>query len=83
MVRPLGLFLFLFRPAIFVLNGLGNQLLRLVGLQPGTEGESLHSPEELKLLVAASQEGGLIERAQQQVVERDLRDQASGASATS
>jgi putative hemolysin len=69
-VRPLGLFLFLFRPAIYVLNGLGNQLLRLVGLQPGTEGESLHSPDELKLLVAASQEGGLIERAQQQVVER-------------
>ena len=69
-VRPLGLFLLLFRPAIFVLNGLGNQLLRLVGLQPGTEGESLHSPEEIKLLIAASQEGGLIERAQQQVVER-------------
>src|SRR5262245_53269216 len=69
-VRPLSFFLLLFRPAIFVLNGLGNQLLRLVGLQPGKEGEALHSPEELKLLVAASQEGGLLERDQQQVVER-------------
>jgi CBS domain containing-hemolysin-like protein len=30
----------------------------------------LHSPEELKLLVAASQQGGLIERSQRLVVER-------------
>jgi CBS domain containing-hemolysin-like protein len=69
-VRPLGFLLWLFRPAIFVLNGLGNQFLRLFGLRPGGEREALHSPDELKLLVAASQRGGLLERAQRQVVER-------------
>jgi putative hemolysin len=69
-VRPLGLFLFLLWPAIITLNGLGNLLLRLCGLRPGTGEESLHSPEELKLLVVASQEGGLLNRAQQEVVER-------------
>ncbi len=69
-VRPLGLFLFLFRPAIAILNGLGNALLRMVGLRPGAGEETLHSPEELKLLVAASQEGGLLHQAQQEVVER-------------
>jgi putative hemolysin len=69
-VRPLGLFLFLLWPAIITLNGLGNLLLRLCGLRPGTGEESLHSPEELKLLVAASQEGGLLNQAQQEVVER-------------
>jgi putative hemolysin len=69
-VRPLSAFLFLFRPAISVLNGLGNGLLRLLGLKPGTSEESLHSPEELKLLVAASQEGGLLEETQQEVGER-------------
>ncbi|HQS49877.1 MAG TPA: hemolysin family protein [Xanthobacteraceae bacterium] len=69
-VRPLGMFLFLLRPAIILLNGLGNLVLRLCGLQPGAGEGSLHSPEELKLLVAASQEAGLLHQAQQEVVER-------------
>lgn len=72
-VRPLGVFLFLLRPAILALNGLGNLVLRLCGLQPGAGEESLHSPEELRLLVAASQEAGLIQQAQHEVVERVLR----------
>ena len=53
-VRPLGLFLALFRQAIFVLNGLGNAVVRLWGLEPGRSEGSLHSTEELKLLVSAS-----------------------------
>jgi magnesium and cobalt exporter, CNNM family len=69
-VRPLGVFLFLLRPAIVALNGLGNLVLRLCGLHPGTVEQSLHSPEELKLLIAASQEGGLLQEAQQEVMER-------------
>jgi putative hemolysin len=69
-VRPLGLFLFLLRPAIVTLNGLGNLVLRLCGLRPGTGEGSLHSPEELKLLVSASQEGGLLQHTQREVVER-------------
>ena len=58
-VRPLSAFLFLLRPAILSLNGLGNLVLRLCGLRPGTAEKSLHSPEELKLLIAAIQEAGL------------------------
>jgi putative hemolysin len=66
------LFLFVLRPAIHALNGLGNLVLRLFGLRTGTVEESLHSPEELKLLVSASQEGGLLQEAQQELVERVL-----------
>ncbi len=69
-VRPLGLFLALFRPLIFLLNSLGNWVLRLVGLEPGQGEDRLHSTEELKLLVAQSQEAGLVQPAQQEVVER-------------
>lgn len=69
-VRPLGMFLFLFRPAILALNGLGNLVLRAVGLKPGSGEETLHSAEELKLIVAASHEGGLLDAAQQEVVQR-------------
>jgi CBS domain containing-hemolysin-like protein len=71
-VRPLAAFLFLLRPAILALNGLGNLVLRLYGLRPGTGEEALHSAEELKLLVAASQEGGLLQHAQQELVLRVL-----------
>lgn len=69
-VRPLDLFLIVFWPAIRSLNALGNLVLRLFGLRPGSGEGTLHSPEELKLLVAASQEAGLLDRAQQEVVER-------------
>ena len=71
-VRPLALFLWLLRPAIFVLNGLGNLVLRLFGLQPGTGEEALHSASELKLLVAESQDAGLLQDAQEEVVVRAL-----------
>jgi len=69
-VRPLDLFLFVFRPAIFSLNALGNLVLRFFGLRGGGGEGTLHSPEELKLLVAASHEGGLLHQVQQEVVER-------------
>ncbi len=69
-VRPLSIFLFVLRPAILLLNGLGNLVLRLFGLKPGNNEESLHSPEEIRLLVAASSEAGLLHHAQQEVVNR-------------
>ncbi len=72
MVRPLALFLFLFRPAIIVLNGLGRLVLKAAGLRPGGATVSLHSPEELKLLVQASQEGGILHQVQHEVVVRAL-----------
>ncbi len=71
-VRPLGAFLFVFRPAIMFLNGLGNLVLKLVGLHPGAGEESMHSPEELKLLIRESQAAGILQQAQQEVVVRVL-----------
>ena len=71
-VRPLSVFRWLLSPAILVLNGMGNLVLRLVGLRPGTGEESLHSPGELKLLVEASQNAGLLQDAQEEVMVRTL-----------
>jgi CBS domain containing-hemolysin-like protein len=50
----------IFKPAIWLLNGSGNALLRLVGVQPASGHELVHSVAELKMLVTASSEGGLI-----------------------
>jgi CBS domain containing-hemolysin-like protein len=49
-----------FKPLIWALNGSGNAILRLVGVNPASGHELVHSVEELKMLVTASQEGGVI-----------------------
>ncbi len=69
-VRPLALFRFLLWPAIVTLNGLGNLVLRLCGLRPGSGEQSLHSSEELKLIISESQQAGLLQQVQQEVAER-------------
>jgi CBS domain containing-hemolysin-like protein len=51
----------IFKPAILVLNGTGNALLRLVGVQPVSGHALVHSVEELKMLVTASAESGVVE----------------------
>lgn len=71
-VRPLALFRWLFHPAITVLNGLGNLVLRLFGLRPGAGEGALHSASELKLIVAESQDAGLLQEAQEEIVVRTL-----------
>lgn len=52
----------LFKPAIWALNGAGNGLLRLVGIQPASGHQLVHSVEELKMLVDASTESGVMEQ---------------------
>lgn len=51
----------IFKPAIWALNGAGNALLRLVGVEPAAGHELVHSVEELKMLVSASAESGVVQ----------------------
>ncbi|MFL5733767.1 MAG: hemolysin family protein, partial [Chloroflexia bacterium] len=69
---PTSIFLRIFRPFIFVLNGTGNLVLRIFGLQPGGGEESVHSVEELRYLVRASTKAGLVEPAEADIVSRAL-----------
>ena len=50
----------IFKPIIWALNGTGNALLRWVGVEPAAGHELVHSVEELKMLVRASAEGGVV-----------------------
>lgn len=53
---PLGLFYTLFRPFIWLLNGMANQFLRhVLRVEPAGETELSHSEEELRLILAESQ----------------------------
>ncbi len=51
----------IFKPAIWVLNGTGNYLLKLVGVEPPSGHELVHSVEELKMIVTTSTEFGIVE----------------------
>jgi CBS domain containing-hemolysin-like protein len=56
---PLTAFAWIMSGPIALLYGTANRLLRLLGIrQPPGETERLHSPEEIRLLVEQSQEGG-------------------------
>jgi CBS domain containing-hemolysin-like protein len=58
----------LFKPAIWILNGTGNALLRLVGVQPASGHQLVHSVEELKMLVTASAESGVVEAEEREML---------------
>lgn len=63
---PLRIFYVVFRPVIWMMNGLANSILRLFGIR-AIHGSEIHSEEELKMIIMESQEGGAIEE-----TERDL-----------
>lgn len=65
---PLDIFLRIFRPFIIALNATGNFVVRLMGLHPVGEHASVHSVEELELLVHSTREAGLIEEQQERMV---------------
>jgi CBS domain containing-hemolysin-like protein len=65
---PLLVFDRLFRPFIALLNGVGMRVVRLLGLQEAGEQASVHSVEELSMLVAQSREAGILDPAEESIV---------------
>src|SRR6266498_4002383 len=55
---PLMGFAWVMAGPIALLNGTANALLKLIGISPPGQMERLHSPEELRMLVEQSEEGG-------------------------
>lgn len=60
MYWPLKISSTLFTPFIWVLNGSGLFLLKLIGI-PASSHKHIHSLEEIELLLAESRDGGLLE----------------------
>jgi CBS domain containing-hemolysin-like protein len=59
--RPLMVFSQAMSPFIGFLNGAANRLLRLLGVEPASEGGHVHSPEELRLLVMQARAHGTLD----------------------
>jgi CBS domain containing-hemolysin-like protein len=66
---PLTLFYLVFKPAIWLLNGLANWLLKsMFHLEPVSERELAHSEEELRLILDESAKAAQISRVSQEIV---------------
>ena len=59
---PLHGFYLVFRPIVWMLNGIANFILKGVGITP-THGSEVHSSDELRYLVQQQKESGMIEAA--------------------
>jgi CBS domain containing-hemolysin-like protein len=59
---PLHAFFIVFRPIVWILNGIANFILKGVGITP-SHGSEVHSSDELRYLVQQQKESGMIEAA--------------------
>lgn len=64
---PLQFFFILFRPFIWLLNGIANLLLKTIGITT-VHGSDVHSSDELKYLVQQGQESGEIDEAEYKII---------------
>jgi CBS domain containing-hemolysin-like protein len=71
--QPLVVFAKLTRPLIVLMNGTGNLILRLWGYQPASGAEMVHSVEELRLLIEDTEEAGMLDADQAELVQNVFR----------
>jgi CBS domain containing-hemolysin-like protein len=64
---PLQFFFVIFRPFIWVLNGIANFILKGIGITT-VHGSDIHSSEELKYLVQEGQKSGEIDEAEYKII---------------
>jgi CBS domain containing-hemolysin-like protein len=71
--RPMAFFAALFSPLIWLLNGIGNFLLRRLGFHAAEGHSQVHSPEELDMLFTESHKGGEINLTEFEILHRVVR----------
>jgi CBS domain containing-hemolysin-like protein len=69
-VRPTKWFMVTLWPFIALLNAMGRTAVAALGLRPPSGHSLVHSEEELKMLVTASQEAGVLEEYEEQMLHR-------------
>jgi CBS domain containing-hemolysin-like protein len=71
--RPMTFFAVVFSPLTWLLNGIGNALLRLLGFHAAEGHAQVHSPEELDLIFTESHKGGEINQTEFEILHRVVR----------
>jgi CBS domain containing-hemolysin-like protein len=69
-VRPLELFMRVLWPFIRVVHGTAQAIIKALGFRGADRRAMVHSEEELKMLVTASQEAGVLEELEEQMLHR-------------
>ncbi len=59
----------LFKPFIFLLNGFGNFLLRLIHIPLATSSHSVHTPEEIGMIIDASYNEGILNETEKDMLQ--------------
>lgn len=67
--RPLMIFYRLAQPLIWLMNGTGNRILKLCGFRSAHGAENIHSVEELRLLIEDTEEAGILDEEQADIVQ--------------
>lgn len=69
---PLYMFKRVFYPFIWVLDTITIKILHLMGVEPASEHDAAHSEEEIKLIVNASQRGGVIDDTERDIIQNAI-----------
>jgi CBS domain containing-hemolysin-like protein len=72
-VIPMKWSLVIFRPFIWLFNGSGNLILKLMRVDYDEGHSHVHSPAEIELLVSESHEGGLLDDEERQMLRNAFR----------
>jgi len=65
---PLRFFYLVFRPFIWMLNGLANAILKLFGIETANTNDSHHSSEELQYLLDQGKESGVLDSTEHELI---------------
>ncbi len=68
--RPITWFLNIFRPVIYLMNAIGNWVVRLLGFEPVGGHSAIHTAEELEMLVHSSREAGVLQESEELLLRR-------------
>jgi CBS domain containing-hemolysin-like protein len=69
---PLRWSMILFRPLIWLANGSGQMILKLMGVEPTREHVHVHTADEIAILVEESGAGGLLDQQERRLIENTL-----------
>lgn len=72
-LAPMKWSLVLFKPLIWVFNGSGEVILRLLGMGDNAGHTHVHAPEEIAILVEESGTGGVIDQTEHRLLQNALR----------
>ncbi len=62
----------IFAPFIWVFDHVSIGILRLMGAKPADENENAHSEEEIKIIIDASQKGGVIDETEGEIIQNAI-----------